>query len=111
MDTKGIDQMLGVLRATAAQAGGRTSEAQASEAGSTDFANVLQLWLHLAHRKGAGDIGKVTVFARSPIEEQQVAFLEEALGGCCVWVGAVRSAAGSTGCGPPRYSGPCRSGP
>jgi flagellar hook-basal body complex protein FliE len=42
MDTKGIDQMLGVLRATAAQAGGRTSEAQASEAGSTDFANVLQ---------------------------------------------------------------------
>ena len=42
MDTKGIDQMLGVLRATAAQAGGRTSEAQASEAGSTDFAKVLQ---------------------------------------------------------------------
>lgn len=31
MDTKGIDQMLGVLRATAAQAGGRTSEAQAHQ--------------------------------------------------------------------------------
>lgn len=42
MDTKGIDQMLGMLRATAAQAGGRTSEAQASEAGTTDFAKVLQ---------------------------------------------------------------------
>ena len=42
MDTKGIDQMLGVLRATAAQAGGRASETQASEAGTTDFARVLQ---------------------------------------------------------------------
>ena len=42
MDTKGIDQMLGLLRATATQAGGRTSEVQASEAGTTDFAKVLQ---------------------------------------------------------------------
>ena len=41
MDTKGIDQMLGVLRATAAQASGRTNEAQAV-AGGTDFAKVLQ---------------------------------------------------------------------
>ena len=41
MDTKGIDQMLGVLRATAAQASGRTNEAQAA-AGGTDFAKVLQ---------------------------------------------------------------------
>ncbi len=42
MDTKGIDQMLGMLRATATQASGRASEAPASEAGTTDFAKVLQ---------------------------------------------------------------------
>jgi flagellar hook-basal body complex protein FliE len=42
MDTQGIDQMLSVLRATAAQASGRASEAQAPEAAGTDFAQVLQ---------------------------------------------------------------------
>ena len=45
MDTKGIDQMLSVLRATAAQASGRTTEASASatsSAGNVDFAQVLQ---------------------------------------------------------------------
>lgn len=42
MDTKGIDQMLSVLRATAAQASGRTNEAQASPAGGSDFAQILQ---------------------------------------------------------------------
>ncbi len=42
MDTKGIDQMLGLLRATATQAGARASEAPAGEAGTTDFAKVLQ---------------------------------------------------------------------
>ena len=42
MDTKGIDQMLSLLRATAAQAGGRVNEAQSAPAGSTDFAQVLQ---------------------------------------------------------------------
>jgi len=42
MDTQGIDQMLSVLRATAAQAGGRVSEAQSAPAGGTDFAQVLQ---------------------------------------------------------------------
>ena len=42
MDTKGIDQMLGLLRATAAQASARPSEAPASNAGATDFAQVLQ---------------------------------------------------------------------
>ena len=42
MDTKGIDQMLSVLRATAAQAGGRVGEAPAAAAGSTDFAQILQ---------------------------------------------------------------------
>ena len=42
MDTKGIDQMLSVLRATAAQASGRTNEAQTAAAGGTDFASVLQ---------------------------------------------------------------------
>ena len=42
MDTKGIDQMLSVLRATATQASGRASEAPATEAGSTDFAQVLK---------------------------------------------------------------------
>ena len=41
MDTKGIDQMLSVLRATAAQAGGKVAESQES-AGSADFAQVLQ---------------------------------------------------------------------
>jgi flagellar hook-basal body complex protein FliE len=42
MDTKGLDQMLSVLRATAAQASGRTSEAQTAAAGGTDFAQVLK---------------------------------------------------------------------
>ena len=42
MDTQGIDQMLSVLRATAAQAGGRAADAPASAAGGTDFAQVLQ---------------------------------------------------------------------
>ena len=42
MDTQGIDQMLSVLRATAAQAGGRVSEAQSPAAGGADFAQVLQ---------------------------------------------------------------------
>ena len=43
MDTKGIDQMLSVLRATAVQASGGTSGAQATPAaGTTDFAQVLQ---------------------------------------------------------------------
>ena len=45
MDTKGIDQMLSVLRATAAQAGGRVNETQSASAGTTaqtDFAKILQ---------------------------------------------------------------------
>ena len=42
MDTKGIDQMLSVLRATAAQASGRTNEAQGTAAGGSDFAQILQ---------------------------------------------------------------------
>jgi len=41
MDTKGIDQMLGVLRATAAQASGKPQEA-AAPAGGVDFASVLK---------------------------------------------------------------------
>ena len=42
MDTLGIDQMLSVLQATAAQASGRASEAPSTTAGGTDFAAVLQ---------------------------------------------------------------------
>jgi flagellar hook-basal body complex protein FliE len=42
MDTQGIDQMLGVLRATAAQAAGKPSEPQAAAAGGADFAQVLK---------------------------------------------------------------------
>lgn len=42
MDSKGIDQMLSVLRATSAQAGGRAAEAQGSSAPGVDFAQVLQ---------------------------------------------------------------------
>ncbi|MFZ4535681.1 flagellar hook-basal body complex protein FliE [Propionivibrio sp.] len=42
MDTQGIDQMLSVLRATAAQAGGRVAEAQSTPAGGADFAQILQ---------------------------------------------------------------------
>ena len=40
MDTKGIDQMLGLLRATAAQATGKPAETQAAP-GGVDFAEVL----------------------------------------------------------------------
>ena len=42
MDTQGVDQMLSMLRATSAQAGGRVSEAQSATAGATDFAQVLK---------------------------------------------------------------------
>ena len=42
METKGIDQMLSVLRATATQASGRVSEAQTAATGGTDFAQVLK---------------------------------------------------------------------
>lgn len=42
METKGIDQMLSVLRASAAQASGRANEAQAPAAGGADFAQVLK---------------------------------------------------------------------
>jgi flagellar hook-basal body complex protein FliE len=41
MDTKGIDQMLGLLRATAAQATGKPAETQAAS-GGVDFADVLK---------------------------------------------------------------------
>ena len=42
MDTKGIDQMLSVLRATASQASGRPGEASGVVSGGADFAQVLQ---------------------------------------------------------------------
>lgn len=44
MDTKGIEQMLSVLRSTAAQATGKPAEstAAAGGAGATDFAQVLK---------------------------------------------------------------------
>ena len=42
MDTKGIDQMLSMLRATAAQAGGKVAESPATTTGGADFAQVLQ---------------------------------------------------------------------
>jgi flagellar hook-basal body complex protein FliE len=42
MDIQGIDQMLSLLRSTAAQAGGGVTEAQGATAGGTDFAAVLQ---------------------------------------------------------------------
>ncbi|MFV0372344.1 MAG: flagellar hook-basal body complex protein FliE [Azonexus sp.] len=41
MDTKGIEQMLSVLRTTAAQASGKTPETPLAE-GSADFASVLK---------------------------------------------------------------------
>ena len=41
MDTKGIEQMLSVLRTTAGQAGGKPAESQAA-AGAPDFAQVLK---------------------------------------------------------------------
>ena len=42
MDTKGIEDMLSVLRTTAAQAAGKTADAAASPAGGPDFAQVLK---------------------------------------------------------------------
>jgi len=41
MDTKGIEQMLSILRSTATQATGKTAELPAA-AGTPDFAQVLQ---------------------------------------------------------------------
>jgi flagellar hook-basal body complex protein FliE len=42
MDTSGIDKMLGLLRATAAQAAGKPTEAPGAATGSVDFAQVLK---------------------------------------------------------------------
>ncbi len=42
MDTTGIEQMLSVLRSTAAQATGKPAEGGASAPGNVDFAQVLQ---------------------------------------------------------------------
>ncbi len=42
MDTKGIDQVLSVLRATAAQASGRANEAAPAASGNTEFSQALQ---------------------------------------------------------------------
>lgn len=42
MDTKGIEQMLDVLRSTAAQASGAKAVEAASATGGTDFAQVLK---------------------------------------------------------------------
>ena len=42
MDSKGIDQMLSMLRASSAAAGGRVAEAASAPAGGADFAQVLQ---------------------------------------------------------------------
>lgn len=42
MDTKGIEQMLSVLRSTAAQASNRPADTTAASAGGVDFAQVLK---------------------------------------------------------------------
>ena len=42
MDTKGIDQMLSMLRATSAAAGSRPAEPASSSVAAPDFAQVLQ---------------------------------------------------------------------
>ena len=42
METSGIDQMLSLLRATAAQASGRPSETASASAEAPDFAQVLK---------------------------------------------------------------------
>ena len=42
METSGIDQMLSLLRATAAQASGRTGETASTNADAPDFAQVLK---------------------------------------------------------------------
>lgn len=42
MDTKGVEQMLSVLRSTAAQAAGKPAESAAAVAGAPDFAQVLK---------------------------------------------------------------------
>ena len=42
MDSKGIDQMLSMLRASSAAASSRAGEAPSTPVGATDFAQVLQ---------------------------------------------------------------------
>ncbi len=42
MDTQGIEDMLNVLRATAAQAGGKPADGAAVPAGGADFSQVLR---------------------------------------------------------------------
>jgi flagellar hook-basal body complex protein FliE len=42
MDSKGIDQMLSMLRATSAQAGSRVTETPSAVGGGADFAQILQ---------------------------------------------------------------------
>lgn len=42
MDTKGIEQMLSVLRSTAAQASGAPASAPAATSGDSDFSEILK---------------------------------------------------------------------
>lgn len=64
MDTKGIENMLNVLRSTAAQAAGKPAESSAATAGGPDFAQVL---------KGSIDKVNETQQSATKMAEQMVA--------------------------------------
>lgn len=64
MDTKGIENMLNVLRSTSAQAAGKPAESSAAAAGGPDFAQVL---------KGSIDKVNETQQSATKMAEQMVA--------------------------------------
>ena len=86
MDTQGIEQMLSVLRTTAAQASGKTAESS-SAAGASDFATVLKGSIdkvnqtqqdagQMAEKLAAGDTGQNLHEVMIALQTASVSFQE-----------------------------------
>ncbi|MBS1198568.1 MAG: fliE [Proteobacteria bacterium] len=87
MDTKGIEQMLSVLRTTAAQASGAPTAGTATAAGAPDFAQVLQSSIEkvsqtqqqadqMAEKLAAGDTGQNLHEVMIALQTASVSFQE-----------------------------------
>ena len=87
MDTKGIEQMLNVLRTTAAQASGTPAAGSAAATGAPDFAQVLQSSIdkvnqtqqqadQMAEKLAAGDTGQNLHEVMIALQTASVSFQE-----------------------------------
>ena len=63
MDTKGIDQLLGQMRSTAALAAGKPADGTAEGAGSVDFAQTLKSAIDQVNQAQQGANGMAEKFA------------------------------------------------